>query len=157
MSKQKIGTDTKTISSPYDQTKSIGHSINAQADDLELALSTACAAHASWAQTAVEQRASCLEQAAVLLEQRQADFMALAIREAGKTIPDAVAEIREAVDFLRYYANQAREKLAQPQIFAGPTGEHNQLSLHGRGTLLCISPWNFPLAIFLGQVSAGFG
>ena len=76
------------------------------------------------------------------------------MREAGKTLPDAVAEVREAVDFCRYYAARARELFAAPEELAGPTGERNTLSLHGRGVFVCISPWNFPLAIFTGQVTA---
>src|SRR5262249_52944178 len=74
--------------------------------------------------------------------------------EAGKTLPDAVAEVREAIDFLRYYATRARTDFAQPESLPGPTGERNQLALHGRGVFVCISPWNFPLAIFTGQVAA---
>jgi RHH-type proline utilization regulon transcriptional repressor/proline dehydrogenase/delta 1-pyrroline-5-carboxylate dehydrogenase len=95
-----------------------------------------------------------LEKAADLMEANGAEFMALCAREAGKTAHDAVAEIREAADFLRYYALQARKHFDQPQVMPGPTGERNELSLHGRGVFACISPWNFPLAIFTGQVSA---
>jgi RHH-type proline utilization regulon transcriptional repressor/proline dehydrogenase/delta 1-pyrroline-5-carboxylate dehydrogenase len=76
------------------------------------------------------------------------------VREAGKTISDAIAEVREAVDFCRYYALRARQQFAAPQRLEGPTGELNELSLHGRGVFACISPWNFPLAIFAGQVTA---
>src|SRR5262249_61865955 len=79
---------------------------------------------------------------------------ALASRERGKTFPDAVAEVREAIDFLRYSATRARADFAQPESLPGPTGERNQLALHGRGVFVCISPWNFPLAIFTGQVAA---
>ena len=82
------------------------------------------------------------------------EFIALCVKEAGKTIPDGVAEVREAVDFLRYYAAQARAQFARPSALPGPTGESNQLQLHGRGVFVCISPWNFPLAIFMGQVAA---
>ena len=82
------------------------------------------------------------------------ELMALCAREAGKTVHDAVAEVREAVDFCRYYAGQARRHFAEPIVLPGPTGEHNELSLHGRGVFACISPWNFPLAIFTGQVTA---
>ena len=71
-----------------------------------------------------------------------------------KTINDAVSEVREAVDFCRYYAARGREQFSSAQTLPGPTGEHNELSLHGRGVFICISPWNFPLAIFMGQVSA---
>jgi RHH-type proline utilization regulon transcriptional repressor/proline dehydrogenase/delta 1-pyrroline-5-carboxylate dehydrogenase len=76
------------------------------------------------------------------------------VREAGRTLPDAVAEVREAVDFCRYYAARGRELFASPQQLDGPTGERNLLSLHGRGVFVCISPWNFPLAIFTGQITA---
>ena len=101
-----------------------------------------------------DSRASCLDKASDLLEASRADFHELLVREAGKTISDAIAEVREAVDFCRYYAVQAREQFAAPQRLQGPTGESNELSLHGRGVFACISPWNFPLAIFAGQVTA---
>jgi RHH-type proline utilization regulon transcriptional repressor/proline dehydrogenase/delta 1-pyrroline-5-carboxylate dehydrogenase len=80
--------------------------------------------------------------------------MALAVREAGKTIADAAAEMREAVDFCRYYAACPRADFARPEDMPGPTGESNQVALHGRGVFAAISPWNFPLAIFTGQVTA---
>jgi RHH-type proline utilization regulon transcriptional repressor/proline dehydrogenase/delta 1-pyrroline-5-carboxylate dehydrogenase len=80
--------------------------------------------------------------------------MSLCVREAGKAIPDAMSEVREAVDYCRYYALCAREQLARPLDLPGPTGESNRLSLHARGVFACISPWNFPLAIFTGQVAA---
>jgi len=89
-----------------------------------------------------------------LLEERQLEFMNLCIYEAGKTLEDAVAEIREAVDFCRYYALQGRLLLKEPLVLPGVTGERNDLSLHGRGVFVCISPWNFPLAIFIGQIAA---
>jgi RHH-type proline utilization regulon transcriptional repressor/proline dehydrogenase/delta 1-pyrroline-5-carboxylate dehydrogenase len=92
--------------------------------------------------------------AADLLEGRRAQFLSLLVREAGKTLPDAVAELREAVDFCRYYAARARELFGAPAEMPGPTGERNTLSLHGRGVFVCISPWNFPLAIFTGQITA---
>jgi len=102
------------------------------------------------------ERAAVLDRAADLLEDRRAFFMALCVVEAGKTLPDALGEVREAVDFCRYYAALARQHFATPQILPGPTGESNELSLHGRGVFASISPWNFPLAIFLGQISAAF-
>ncbi len=101
-------------------------------------------------------RAAILERAADLLEARHAFFMALCVREAGKTLPDALGEVREAVDFCRYYAALARQHFVEPELLPGPTGESNEFSLHGRGVFASISPWNFPLAIFLGQVSAAF-
>src|SRR5699024_4874104 len=82
------------------------------------------------------------------------EFIAICIREAGKSISASIAEIREAADFLRYYATMARRLFGQPEQLPGPTGESNELSLHGRGIFVCISPWNFPLAIFTGQVAA---
>ena len=102
------------------------------------------------------ERATILEKAADLLETRHAFFMALCVREAGKTLPDALGEVREAVDFCRYYAALARQHFDRPEFLPGPTGESNELSLHGRGVFASISPWNFPLAIFLGQVAAAF-
>ena len=101
----------------------------------------------------VAARAVLLERAADLLESQRAALLHLLVREAGKTVPDSVAEVREAVDFLRYYAAQARRRLV-PEALPGPTGESNELQYHGRGVFACISPWNFPLAIFTGQVAA---
>ena len=101
-------------------------------------------------------RATVLDRAADLLEERRAMFMALCAREAGKTLPDALGEVREAVDFCRYYAEQARQHFAAPHRLPGPTGESNDLYLQGRGVFASISPWNFPLAIFLGQIAAAF-
>ncbi|HEV7660266.1 MAG TPA: L-glutamate gamma-semialdehyde dehydrogenase [Allosphingosinicella sp.] len=106
-----------------------------------------------WSRRSVDERASCLERLADLLEQDRDMLMRIAVQEAKKTIPDALAEVREAVDFCRYYAAQARAHL-QPVELPGPTGERNVLRLEGRGAWVCIAPWNFPLAIFLGQVSA---
>jgi RHH-type proline utilization regulon transcriptional repressor/proline dehydrogenase/delta 1-pyrroline-5-carboxylate dehydrogenase len=88
-----------------------------------------------------------------MLELRLAEFCALLVLEGRKTMADAVAEVREAIDFCRYYAQQAEARLA-PQLLPGPTGESNELRLHGRGVFVCISPWNFPLAIYAGQVVA---
>ena len=108
----------------------------------------------SWDAVGVDERANALDRAADLLEDNLPELIALCAREAGKTVNDAISEVREAVDFCRYYAARGREQFAQPQVLAGPTGEQNELSLHGRGVFVCISPWNFPLAIFIGQVSA---
>jgi len=109
-----------------------------------------------WPGLPASERATILERAADLLEARTAFYMALMVREAGKTLPDGLGEVREAVDFCRYYAQQCRSNFAAPEALTGPTGESNELSLHGRGTFVCISPWNFPLAIFLGQITAAF-
>ncbi len=99
-------------------------------------------------------RAQCLQNMAELLEKNKTEFLSLLVYEGGKTLDDAVSELREAIDFCNYYAYQASLRFAQPEVLAGPTGEMNSLSLHGRGVIACISPWNFPLAIFLGQVTA---
>jgi RHH-type transcriptional regulator, proline utilization regulon repressor / proline dehydrogenase / delta 1-pyrroline-5-carboxylate dehydrogenase len=117
------------------------------------AMAAAAAGFPSWAATPRDQRAAALERAADLLEDHRGDLLALLQDEGGKTLDDAVAEVREAVDYCRYYAAQARIGLA-PQVLPGPTGESNVLRYRGRGVFVCISPWNFPLAIFLGQVSA---
>jgi RHH-type proline utilization regulon transcriptional repressor/proline dehydrogenase/delta 1-pyrroline-5-carboxylate dehydrogenase len=106
-----------------------------------------------WSKRSVEERAACLEKLADLLERDRDMLMRIAVQEAKKTIPDALAEVREAADFCRYYAAQARAHL-QPKELPGPTGERNVLRMEGRGAWVCIAPWNFPLAIFLGQVSA---
>ena len=102
----------------------------------------------------VAERAALLRRAADALEARLPEFCGLLVKEAHKTLGDCVAEVREAVDFCRYYADQAEAQPAGTQVLPGPTGESNVLRLHGRGVFVCISPWNFPLAIFAGQVVA---
>jgi len=101
-----------------------------------------------------EARAAALERTSELLEARTDAIISLLVREAGKTIPDALSELRETVDYARYYAARARAEFGQPRRLPGPTGERNTLALGGRGVFACISPWNFPLAIFSGQVMA---
>src|SRR3984957_9502820 len=108
----------------------------------------------SWSRTPAQTRAEILEKAANLLEQRTAHFIALLQREGGKTLDDALSEVREAVDFCRYYAASGREHFGTGETMPGPTGESNVLELRGRGVFIAISPWNFPLAIFTGQVAA---
>jgi RHH-type proline utilization regulon transcriptional repressor/proline dehydrogenase/delta 1-pyrroline-5-carboxylate dehydrogenase len=117
------------------------------------AVARAVAAAPAWRGTAVEARAAMLRNAADALDAQLPHFCALLVSEAFKTWGDAVAEAREAVDFLRYYAGEA-ERIMQPLALPGPTGESNTLCLTARGAWLCISPWNFPLAIFTGQVAA---
>ncbi|MDT3308472.1 bifunctional proline dehydrogenase/L-glutamate gamma-semialdehyde dehydrogenase PutA [Shewanella vaxholmensis] len=144
----------KTIVSPYDTTQTVGQVAFADDAAIEQALASAEAAFASWARTPVETRASALQKLADLLEENREELIALCTREAGKSIQDGIDEVREAVDFCRYYAVQAKKMMAKPELLPGPTGELNELFLQGRGVFVCISPWNFPLAIFLGQVSA---
>jgi RHH-type proline utilization regulon transcriptional repressor/proline dehydrogenase/delta 1-pyrroline-5-carboxylate dehydrogenase len=116
-------------------------------------MTAAAAGFPTWAATPVDARAAALERAADRLEVNRGRLLALLQSEAGKTVDDALAELREAVDYCRYYAAQARTTLT-PQSMPGPTGESNELRYRGRGVFVCISPWNFPLAIFLGQVTA---
>jgi RHH-type transcriptional regulator, proline utilization regulon repressor / proline dehydrogenase / delta 1-pyrroline-5-carboxylate dehydrogenase len=117
------------------------------------AVRRATVAGQAWRDAPVAARAAVLRDAATTMEARLPQLSSLLVQEAAKTWPDAVAEVREAVDFLRYYANEA-ERVQQPLTLPGPTGEHNELRLTGRGAWVCISPWNFPLAIFTGQVAA---
>ncbi len=121
---------------------------------VDAAFGGASAAFTAWQQRPGAERAACLERAADLLEADRDRFLALLVGEAGKTFADAVGEIREAADFCRYYAALARTLQAAPQRLPGPTGETNDLQLVARGVFVCISPWNFPLAIFAGQVVA---
>jgi len=144
---------TIAVSNPADRRQHVGQWQAADAATVELALKNAVAAQPAWDRIPAASRAAILEHAADLLEQRMPQYIALCTREAGKTIPDGVAEVREAVDFLRYYAGEAR-KLFAPEALPGPTGESNTLQLQGRGVFVCISPWNFPLAIFAGQIAA---
>src|SRR5690606_11034125 len=142
------------VRNPADRRQVVGQWQAGDAAIVDRALASAVAAQPTWDRTPAASRAAILEHAANLLEQRMPQFMVMCVREAGKTIPDSVAEVREAVDFLRYYAAEARAKFGAPEQMPGPSGESNQLQLQDRGVFVCISPWNFPLAIFLGQVAA---
>lgn len=149
-----IATAAVNVTNPGDRRHNVGTWQPADSAIVEKALQNAVAAQPGWDRTPAASRATILEHAADLLEKRMPDYIALCVKEAGKTLPDSVAEVREAVDFLRYYAAQARTEFGAPTALPGPTGESNELQLHGRGVFVCISPWNFPLAIFLGQVGA---
>ncbi len=144
----------REIVEPADHRRGVGTIVEADERMVEGALVLASKAAGGWDATPADQRAACLERIADLYEENSAELMALAVREAGKTLPDALAELREAVDFCRYYALRARDEFAAPVALPGPTGESNHIALHGRGLFCCISPWNFPLAIFTGQVAA---
>lgn len=126
----------------------------AKPTEVVAAMERAAVCFASWRTTAVELRAAALERAADTLEQQREQFIALLVHEAGKTAGDALGEVREAADFCRYYAAEARRLQSKPEPLVGPTGETNQLSYAPRGVFVCISPWNFPLAIFTGQIVA---
>jgi RHH-type proline utilization regulon transcriptional repressor/proline dehydrogenase/delta 1-pyrroline-5-carboxylate dehydrogenase len=145
---------TVQVTNPADRRQTVGSYVSADSATVDKALGNAVAAQPGWDRLPAASRAAILEHAAEQLEARRGEFIALCVREAGKSLPDAIAEIREAADFLRYYATMSRRLFGQPEQLPGPTGESNQLFLNGRGVFVCISPWNFPLAIFLGQVSA---
>ncbi len=146
------GADTY-VRDPSDRRRIVGTVIEAERSDAQAALGAAHTAQPDWDAQGGAARAGILERAADLFETNRALLMALAVREAGKTLPNALGEVREAVDFLRYYAVRARQQFGAPTKLPGPTGESNEITLGGRGVFACISPWNFPLSIFTGQVA----
>jgi RHH-type proline utilization regulon transcriptional repressor/proline dehydrogenase/delta 1-pyrroline-5-carboxylate dehydrogenase len=139
---------------PGDHRRQIGTIVSADAAMLDRAISAAARAASGWERTSAADRAAMLDRAADLYERDRAALIALIIREGGRTIPAALSEVREAADYLRYYAARARADFAAPLALPGPTGERNRIALRGRGVFACISPWNFPLAIFTGQIAA---
>ena len=139
---------------PADSTRRVSTIVEADERAVAAALASATGAARGWDETPAGHRALALDRLASLYEDHMPALMALAVREGGKTLPDAVSEVREAVDFCRYYAARARADFTRPIELPGPTGEKNRMELHGRGVFACISPWNFPLAIFTGQVAA---
>jgi len=141
------------VTNPADRSV-VGEVVGADAALVDEALAIASQAQPGWDRRPPLERAGILERAADAFEANGPELMAICVREAGKTIPDSLAELREAVDFLRYYAARLRADFGAPLALPGPTGESNRLELHGRGVFACISPWNFPLAIFTGQVAA---
>jgi RHH-type transcriptional regulator, proline utilization regulon repressor / proline dehydrogenase / delta 1-pyrroline-5-carboxylate dehydrogenase len=145
--------DQEKVTSPHDRRVIVGVCRHSSPEAIDKALNAATAACEDWDRAGGEARAASLERAADLFEADRAGLMALLVREAGKTLQDAQSELREAVDHLRYSAAQARLKFSAPRLLKGVTGEENELSLHGRGVFAAISPWNFPLAIFIGQIA----
>ncbi|OGT67352.1 MAG: bifunctional proline dehydrogenase/L-glutamate gamma-semialdehyde dehydrogenase, partial [Gammaproteobacteria bacterium RIFCSPHIGHO2_12_FULL_45_9] len=141
------------VCDPTDALRVVGHVTSATLADVATAFQRAEACFPTWKRESVEHRATILRRTADLMEFHRADLLYLLIREAGKTWFDAQAEVREAVDFCRYYAGIAETQLID-QVLPGPTGESNVLRMEGRGIMACVSPWNFPLAIFVGQLSA---
>ena len=139
---------------PSDRRRQVGMVVAAGPREIDRALGRALFSAPSWDRTPAAERAAVLERAADLYQNRMVELMALIIREGGRTIPAALAEIREAIDYLRYYALRARVDFAASEPLPGPTGERDEIALHGRGVFACISPWNFPLAIFTGQIAA---
>jgi RHH-type proline utilization regulon transcriptional repressor/proline dehydrogenase/delta 1-pyrroline-5-carboxylate dehydrogenase len=142
------------VTNPTDRRDQIGSTRDATPAEIKLAFDAGAAAQPAWNSSGGATRANYLEKTADLLESDRAAFHELLVHEAGKTIADAISEVREAVDFCRYYALRARKQFAAGERLEGPTGETNELTLQGRGVFACISPWNFPLAIFAGQVTA---
>ena len=138
---------------PADRRRQVGTVVTATPELALKALDSARAAQWQWDAIGGAKRAAILEKAAELYERDMALLVGLCVREAGKTIANGLSDVREAVDFLRYYAMLARTEFEQATVLPGPTGERNELSLHGRGTFACISPWNFPVAIFTGQIA----
>jgi RHH-type proline utilization regulon transcriptional repressor/proline dehydrogenase/delta 1-pyrroline-5-carboxylate dehydrogenase len=150
-----VASDTaRQLVSPIDMTSVVGSIVEASPGEANTAIATARAGFWRWSMTPAATRAAALEKAADLLEGRAAQFIALLQSEGGKTIDDALSEVREATDFCRYYAAQGKKLFGEGEAMPGPTGESNALFLRGRGVFVAISPWNFPLAIFLGQVTA---
>jgi len=148
------GNSASLVTCPHDRRERIGTvriTTPAQAD---AAIDSATKAQHAWNARGGVARAQILEAAADLFERDRAKLMAVIVREAGKTLDGALGDVREAVDYLRYYAGEARRLFGAPVQLPGPTGERNTLTLNGRGVFACISPWNFPLAIFTGQVAA---
>jgi RHH-type transcriptional regulator, proline utilization regulon repressor / proline dehydrogenase / delta 1-pyrroline-5-carboxylate dehydrogenase len=142
----------RTVTSPIDG-KPVGRVVEGNDAVVRAAMSAAEAGFPVWEAVSLAARCRALERAADLIEESLGHLIGLMQREGGKTLDDAVAEIREAADFCRYYAVDARRALV-PRAMPGPTGESNELCYRGRGAFVCISPWNFPLAIFTGQVAA---
>jgi len=148
------GTVVRRLTNPANRTEDVGRVAEADARLVDTALTSAVAAQPAWDGLGGPQRADILDKVADLYEANMARLMGLCVREAGKSLDNAQNDVREAIDFLRYYAKNARTQFGEAQRMAGPTGERNDYSLHGRGVFACISPWNFPVAIFTGQVAA---
>ncbi len=145
---------TQAVAAPARLEDTVGEVRWTDPDCVERVIGRAVAAQVEWDARGVEERAAILDRMADALEAERAELMALCVREAGKTLRDGIAEVREAADFCRYYAAEARRLMTRPEVMKGPTGERNELHLNGRGVMVCISPWNFPLAIFTGQIAA---
>jgi RHH-type proline utilization regulon transcriptional repressor/proline dehydrogenase/delta 1-pyrroline-5-carboxylate dehydrogenase len=152
--KLKKGSNPRDVTSPVDRSRVVGEASEATQADVDEAMTLAQAAQIKWDDMGGPARAKVLRAMGDALEAKTDHLVALLAREGGKTLNDGVAEVREAADFCRYYAALAEKQFAGPETLVGPVGETNQLVLHGRGVFVCISPWNFPLAIFTGQIVA---
>ncbi|WP_436356185.1 bifunctional proline dehydrogenase/L-glutamate gamma-semialdehyde dehydrogenase PutA [Brevundimonas sp. CEF1] len=152
--KLKAGVNPQDVTNPFDRSQVLGHVSEASVEDVDAAVTAAGNAQVAWDRVGGAGRAPILRAMADALEADMDRLVALLSREAGKTLNDGVAEVREAADFCRYYALLAERDFGGRQTLKGPTGETNELVLHGRGVFAAISPWNFPLAIFAGQIAA---
>ncbi len=147
-----VGT-ARPVVSPVDGKTIAGNVVELPVESINEVFAAAKGGFAAWSRTPATERAAALDRLADSIEAERDALVALLAREGGKTLNDGIAEVREAADFCRYYAMQAR-LLFTPEVMPGPTGESDQLIRRGRGVFVCISPWNFPLAIFLGQTAA---
>jgi RHH-type proline utilization regulon transcriptional repressor/proline dehydrogenase/delta 1-pyrroline-5-carboxylate dehydrogenase len=148
------GGEVRVVHAPHDSERDLGEVVEADEAQALLAMERAAAAFPAWRLSDVQQRAAALERAAELFEQHRGELVARCVMEGGRTVANALDEVREAVDACRYYAQQARALFAEPVCLPGPAGEENRLRLFGRGVFACIAPWNFPVAIFCGQIAA---
>jgi RHH-type proline utilization regulon transcriptional repressor/proline dehydrogenase/delta 1-pyrroline-5-carboxylate dehydrogenase len=146
--------DAHPVFAPMDGSTRVGTVRFADTETARKAVDNARKGFEAWSRRPVEERADALDKVGDLLEEHRDRLMTILALEAGKCLTDGIAEIREAVDFCRYYANEARTGFGEGRLMPGPTGEENRYRYRGRGVFVCISPWNFPLAIFLGQISA---
>ncbi len=142
------------ITEPADRGRIVGRLSWSSGADVDAAVERAASAWRAWDARPAAERAAILERAAECLESAPGEWISLLAREAGKCFADGAGEVREAADFLRYYAARSRAEFGAPLALPGPAGESNTLELAGRGVFACISPWNFPLAIFIGQAGA---
>jgi RHH-type proline utilization regulon transcriptional repressor/proline dehydrogenase/delta 1-pyrroline-5-carboxylate dehydrogenase len=149
-----VGTPPLPAVAPADECRVVGAVSEAQLPQIDEAFRLARAAQPAWDRAGGPARAQVLRAMADALEANIERLIAILSREAGKTLSDGIAEVREAVDFCRYYAVLAEDQFGAGEILKGPVGETNSLRLAGRGVFVCISPWNFPLAIFTGQIAA---
>ena len=151
--KEMSGTEEPSVD-PANTSEVVGICHLAAEEHVDAALELSVKGQVIWDRMGANERGKALNRAADLFESHHVELLTICVREGGKTIPDSISELREAVDFFRYYAAQAQRHFGEPLLMPGPTGERNTYGLRGRGVFVCISPWNFPLAIFTGQVAA---
>ena len=150
----KLQGQPRLVTNPADHQQNLGEVRDANQQAADMALASTAAAFPNWDRFPASKRAEILERAAALFESKREELIALSVLEAGKTLRDGASEVREAIDFLRYYAAEGRRLFSCELLMPGPTGESNHLRWRGRGVFACISPWNFPIAIFVGQIAA---